>query len=1145
MNERHPACHHTETRTARSNGGQNNFPVCSGVALLGTPSSVGAGCPVRPLPGVPSSATLSGFGGRLPAEVISALVATARLFVAIAWVVVLVDLAGGAPPVAQAGQAEASPTGPRSGVTPTGTGLPFRLAPGISAAGYGLNTNDDGIQNFGEVGVDRGGAGARSGVDCELDVRITSDVLLDPARYAGHRFHLARGSLNGHPFQMVYPEAGQSGFNRSNAGVVLEWATRMGSPHAPPAPPYELTEAMPGAQERGATVIAFPGVTGGHPYVFSAQLAVLAARYLREQRGLDLIVVTGSSYGAAAALIDAAAYPQLFDGAVAFHAPYDGRAFLAMAELNYLQWAGSGLPVVHPLHYSARDSLQMAAAQAGLTPEQLDLTRLGNAQVPAIVLLGEVDSVWYPGWRVAADEQRMAAAGIDWVRIKNIAEAGHGGPETADVSFAAIEELFTMIDQRRQKGLANQPATGAPPRRMATDYDEILRAAPQVKPHPRVRELWSNVTWIEPGSSGRAALAEGPTVYTGSLQGFLTRRTWKAGGFQVDWSVPLGRAIEAIERTDQTLVVGSKRGLALVDAQRGMLLRETVGIGSVTDVEVGDLIPEVPGLEIAARADQEVLHVESLAGGTQLSSTVVGTGGTMRFAELGGQRRLFIPLARGHVAGFRFVKTADHGWIPEATWLSEYLAQELTAMVFVELAGQQRVVAGGEGGPTLAVLDPAGKVVDRITLGTWVETLAPWAGQQLLVAGSGGVFRVDLTRTESPSADATRVHPFSSDGSHVVTTDLDGDGEREAVVFQHASTAAPAIVVRNAAREELWRREGRWTSSALDVSYVASERRWELSVLDRDWRVDRFDLETGAALGSLPIPRPTFTSQPARRLVRLSGAPSPAYEAFLYEGDVLGREPGAMGVGTRCGGWVAARTGDGLASQQRTLLELGDQFQKLCAAGEANATPLPADAPLGLLSERIANVLPHGMGLAGGSLRFADISGPRSHAVLTTGGGQVAIYAVPGNASGIDPVAQRVVDLAGTQTTAATGNVAGRAVVAVGSWLRNAAGHSLHLLDAKTLTPIAAIPAGYVAGLALVDLDGDGSDEVLVGTQDGWLRVYSAALQLLFEWSAGDLNAGVNGALFVVQVPAGARAAVAVSGGFRVIEISGQAAIGR
>ena len=389
----------------------------------------------------------------------------ARLFGAIAWVVVLVDLAGGAPPVvlpvAQTGQAEASSTGPRIGLTPTGTGLPFRLAPGISAAGYGLNTNDDGVQDFGEVGVDRGGAGARSGVDCELDVRITSDVLLDPARYAGHRFHLARGTLNGHPFQMVYPEAGQPGFNRSNAGVVLEWPTRMGIPHAPPAPPYELTEAMPGVQERGATVIAFPGVTGGHPYVFSAQLAVLAARYLREQRGLDLIAVTGSSYGAAAALIDAAAYPQVFDGAVAFHAPYDGRAFLAMAELNYLQWAGSGLPVVHPLHYSARDSMQMAAAQAGLTPEQLDLTRLGNAQVPAIVVLGEVDSVWYPGWRVAADQRRMAAEGIDWVRIKNIAEAGHGGPETADVSFAAIEELFTMIDQRRKKGLVNQPATGA------------------------------------------------------------------------------------------------------------------------------------------------------------------------------------------------------------------------------------------------------------------------------------------------------------------------------------------------------------------------------------------------------------------------------------------------------------------------------------------------------------------------------------------------------------------------------------------------------------------------------------------------------------------------------------------------------------
>ena len=131
-----------------------------------------------------------------------------------------------------------------------------------------------------------------------------------------------------------------------------------------------------------------------------------------------------------------------------------------------------------------------------------------------------------------------------------------------------------------------------------------------------------------------------------------------------------------------------------------------------------------------------------------------------------------------------------------------------------------------------------------------------------------------------------------------------------------------------------------------------------------------------------------------------------------------------------------------------------------------------------------------------------------------------------------------MVDIAGTQTSLATGNVSGRAVVAVGSWLRNADGHSLQLLDASTLTPIAAIAAGYVTGTALVDLDGDDSDEVIVGTQDGWLRVYSSALELLFEWSAGDLNVGVNGALFAVETSQGVRAAFAVSGGFRVVEIS-------
>jgi hypothetical protein len=39
----------------------------------------------------------------------------------------------------------------------SGDGMPFRLAPGVKVASYGLNSNDDGIQNYGELAVDCGG----------------------------------------------------------------------------------------------------------------------------------------------------------------------------------------------------------------------------------------------------------------------------------------------------------------------------------------------------------------------------------------------------------------------------------------------------------------------------------------------------------------------------------------------------------------------------------------------------------------------------------------------------------------------------------------------------------------------------------------------------------------------------------------------------------------------------------------------------------------------------------------------------------------------------------------------------------------------------------------------------------------------------
>ncbi len=242
----------------------------------------------------------------------------------IAWLALLGSCAvplGPERPDARAHQARA----PSCDRTPRG--LPFRIAPGVSAAGYGLNTNDDGIQNFGEVAVDCGGAGDASCVaTVPLDVRIATST-----RHvvSGFEIEFQSGTINGRSFQMQRPLPGQQ-LPYDDHGLIAEWPTRSGTQHEPPDPPFVLgqTELVLG-QHTGAVAIAMEGVTGQHPYTFSAQDAVLAARYLREVVGVQTVVAVGPSYGGATALAEAALYPEFIDGALSMGSPYDARRFVA------------------------------------------------------------------------------------------------------------------------------------------------------------------------------------------------------------------------------------------------------------------------------------------------------------------------------------------------------------------------------------------------------------------------------------------------------------------------------------------------------------------------------------------------------------------------------------------------------------------------------------------------------------------------------------------------------------------------------------------------------------------------------------------------------------------------------------------------
>jgi hypothetical protein len=899
----------------------------------------------------------------------------------------------------------------------------------------------------------------------------------------------------------------------------------------------------------GGINIAMDGVTGGHPYALSAQEAVLASRYLREHLGREYVIVTGGSYGGAAALIDAAIYPEHFDGVVSVVAPYNGRQFLSWNDANSLRTLGAGLSFTDYSYYSELDGMTMAAAQAGLRIENLDLTQLGNARVPATIILGEVDGVWLPGNYVEHTRERMRRDGVDWIDIVVADENAHGGLGIAQASTRALLDMYETV--RTHSVPPSPEPVCALPRQRDRSYDPMLRATPTTTTGSAINEIWADVAQVE-NTAPTATATSGMSAFTGSVQGHVTRRDLASDGTStVAWQVPVGRVVKSVAVHESTVVVGSLRGITVLNARDGSITREVTDIGSVTNVIIADIIPAVPGLEIAAKVDMDMLRVSRLTTGEVLSDSEIGTGGGMVFSDAFGPARLYAPLARGHVAGFEFVQNRGSEWSPVARWLSAYLANDLQAIAFVQQNGAPLLVAGGrlKGGlvpqtgrgdhdsqcaPALKIVDRTGALLDEVPLqGCVVNQLIPWGHGEILV---GSPERAQLVTLRTRNAVAW---PNESSYSNAIASV--GNSDHGFVLSWLHSDGHHLTTIGRDGTLLHTERLSRGIAPSIDIFRNEITGRDELSVLTvhgEAWRITRYDLQTGMAIGP-PIQR-VFELEggiSARRLNRLIRKDSAfvwsSYEIFLNDGDLFAD---TVRVATRCGQWFASQSLE--HEQLYHVTEFGHERPSCIDAWAHIPKSIPGHGNI-IRSERVGTSEPTA-GQQRGGLRFVSLDGHDSHFLMSTAGGNVALFdssRAIATASGTEVAPTRSLQIGGQTTSLATAGAGDTALAVLGSWMPASDGSTLHIIDPRSLRVRHSFDAGHVLAVALANVNSDDELEVLVGTQGGFLKVFSQEGRLLGEWSTGDLHLGEAGSLQVQQYDGHAVVAFPVTGGLRVLEV--------
>lgn len=656
------------------------------------------------------------------------------------------------------------------------TGLPFVFdqTVGAKAAGWYLNTNDDGVRNFGEMGTDLGGAGAAFSDPRTNPIpvvfRIVPETFTSPNgayRFKGRRIV---GELYGKTILIIDPGvpigASPPQWGRCARDFEINHPpTRIGSPHAF-GPLRDFGPIMSQFFLRGAMVGQVIDQRADHPLIESTQNALYLAEIARRQFGRSRVYVTGGSYGSAAALIQVMQFPDRFDGC------YGSGGALSFAE--YDEWnhmyrileASQGrLSLVSPL-VSDIDGAMTVSGWSGRTPWNLDLNSIaGLSQIrkPVLITLGGSDGNQITNGQVEEVMAKARALGIDgYFQIDNPLEAGHAlrdpyGPGCAPGGpmGPSPEERFLGLMDNFGRPPASLPTPIAMAYRRTKKYDSFLleRKTSDIQTPPPGPRLLTLEDRIGPeagvfGQVGGGVLRDN-SIYFGDRAGWVYKKTFSfsTNTFVEQWRSFVGMSVKSVVVADLAngtfVLTGSQRGLSVLQESTGALVREkgpqNGGFGDVRSIVVGSIIPGQSSPQIVYQALRMKLVVDDASSGQTLHTQEIGLATRLVIPPNG--NRLYAALSRGHVVCLEFSGSGPYQM--RCTAASPYLAMTPSDLVYASSGGSDYFVTApldaGDGGPQIYYLDAQTlAIVRRIRARGVTQSIVVKSGQVLVPQNGQG-----------------------------------------------------------------------------------------------------------------------------------------------------------------------------------------------------------------------------------------------------------------------------------------------------------------------------------------------------------------------------------------------------------------------